>query len=153
MRTLTIILSLICINAIAGHITAEQVQELKIKADSGDDEAQCNLGCYYKYSSNASKDYIEAVRWFRKSAEKGNAYAQYYLGICYAFGEGVMKDQVEAYAYYNIGGITNELARMNRDDLEKKMTPAQIEAGIKRAKEIQKEIEARKNPKWWQITK
>jgi TPR repeat protein len=154
MRILNIILSLVCINAFAGFIpTAEEAKELRIKAESGDAEAQCDLGCYYKYSSNATKDYIEAVKWFRKSAEKGNAYAQYYLGICYAFGEGVMKDQVEAYAYYNIGGITNELARMNRDDLEKKMTASQIEAGVSRSKELQAEIEDMKKNKWWQIIK
>jgi len=152
MRLVALILSLVCINAFA-KVSEEELQETKNKADQGDSNAQCSLGLYYKFVSKP-KDIIEALKWFRKSAEQGDANGQYYLGNCYDFGEGVIKDQVEAYAYYNLSGITYELARMRRDELEKNLTPSQIEAGIKRAKEIQKEIDAIKNPPWWKkITK
>ena len=80
----------------------------------------------------------------KEQAEKGDAVAQCNLGVYYYKGEGVLKDLVEAYAYYNLAGITLEDARENRDNLEKEMTPSQREAGVKRSKELQAEIEARR---------
>ncbi|NBY42109.1 MAG: hypothetical protein EBQ49_02160, partial [Verrucomicrobia bacterium] len=77
-------------------------------------------------------------------AEQGYAEAQCDLGYCYDTGTGVLKDQVEAYAYYNLASITNEVAQKNRSVIEKTMTQSQIEAGQKRSKELQKEIETKK---------
>ena len=113
-------------------------------AEQGNLNAECFLGvCYYE-GEGVLKDSVEAVKWWRKAAEQGDEYAQSYLGLCYYNGNGVLKDHVEAYAYYNLAGITEEDARKNRDILEKEMTPAQLEAGLKRSKELQAAIEARK---------
>jgi len=88
------------------------------------------------------KNPVEAVKWYRKAAEQGNVDAQLNLGICYYRGEGVLRDHVEAYAYYNIAGITTELGRSKLNFLEQEISPIQVEAGQKRSKELQKEIEA-----------
>ena len=126
---------------------AEAAKWYRKSADQGNAYAQYNLGWYYANGKGVSKDLAEAVKWFRKSAEQGYAEAQYNLGVCYYNGEGVLKDLVEAYAYYNLAGITLEDARNNRDKLEKKMTPSQIEAGQKRSKELLALIEANKKAK------
>jgi len=83
------------------------------------------------------------VKWFRKSAEQGNPFGQLSLGICYERGAGTLKDKVEAYAYYNLASVTNEPAREMLNELEKEMTPSQIEAGQKRSKELLESIEGR----------
>jgi len=57
-----------------------------------DPQAQYNLGEKY-YDS---KDYAEAIKWFRKSAEQEHAKAQYKLGLMYYIGHGVMEDYSEA---------------------------------------------------------
>lgn len=112
-------------------------------AEQGFAEAQGRLGLCYSKGRGVLKNPEEAVKWYRKSAEQGLAEAQCNLGLCYANGDGVLKDTVEAYAYFNIAGITLELARKNRDNLEKRLTPSQLELGQRRSKELQKEIEAK----------
>jgi hypothetical protein len=66
---------------------------------------------------------VQAVSWYRKAAEQGHAKAQSNLGYSYANGKGVAKDEIEAYAYYNLAGITNEIARNNLAILGKGMSP------------------------------
>jgi predicted secreted protein len=55
----------------------------------------------------------------------------------------VAKDVIEAYAYLSLAGTTYELARGRLAALEKQMSGDQIVAGKKRAKELQKEIDAK----------
>jgi TPR repeat protein len=81
------------------------------KAESGDAMAQCELGdmyrklgwdngCFDSECSIHSKDYAEAVRWYRKAAEQGHAQSQYGLGLMYTFHWGVPKDDAEAVRWY-----------------------------------------------------
>jgi len=102
MRILTLILSLLCINAFA-KISPEKiayVEEIKQRAAKGDADAQNNLGSAYYNSDGLPKDYAEAVKWWRKSAEQGNADAQYNLGLAYYLGNGVTKDREQAEKWY-----------------------------------------------------
>jgi TPR repeat protein len=73
--------------------------------------------------------------------------AQTNLGVCYAKGEGATKDEIEAYAYWELAGMTIEVARKNLAILEKKMSQDARLLGQKRTKELQKEIEAKKAAK------
>jgi len=54
------------------------------------------LGDMYEYGKGAPKDYMKAVKWFRKAAEQGNANAQFDLGVMYFNGQGVPKNHTEA---------------------------------------------------------
>jgi TPR repeat protein len=58
--------------------------ELIKKAESFDSE--CSIH---------SKDYAEAVHWYRKAAEQGLAEAQWSLSVAYANGKSVPKDHAE----------------------------------------------------------
>ena len=74
--------------------------EYKAKAEQGDAEAQFNLGWCYDDGRGVAKDYVEAVKWYRKAAEQNFAPAQFNLGYCYANGQGVKKDKEEAVEWY-----------------------------------------------------
>jgi len=37
----------------------------------------------------SSKEYAEAIKWYRKAAEQGHAEAQHRLGFCYANAKGM----------------------------------------------------------------
>ena len=46
------------------------------------------------------KDYVEAVKWWRKAAEQGDVFAQYNLGLSYRNGCGVPEDDTEAVKWF-----------------------------------------------------
>ena len=112
-------------------------------AEQGDTLAQVNLGYCYEEGEGVSKSLVQAISWYRKAADQGVDYALHTLGNCYAEGKGVAKDEIEAHAYYNLAGATYERSREKLAVLEKQMTPDRIAAGKNRAKELQKEIDAK----------
>ena len=73
-----------------------ELEELTLKADNGDSEAQNNLGHIYYNGKGVKQDYVEAFKWYKKSAEQGNSTAQYNLAIMYLKGQGIEKDKEEA---------------------------------------------------------
>ena len=76
------------------------LSELKAKAETGDAEAQSNLGLAYYNGDGVGEDAVEAVKWFRLSAGQGHASGQNRLGVAYQYGKGVPKDVAEALAWY-----------------------------------------------------
>lgn len=101
MRLLTLILCLVSFNTYA--FTLQEFNDFKLKAEQGDVRAQVRLGFCYKngnYGKGVTKDFVEAVKWFRKAAEQGDAEGQWTLGDCYFEGSGVIKDQAEAVKWY-----------------------------------------------------
>ena len=73
----------------------------KALAEKGDPAAQVLLGYRYFDGFGMTKDFAEAVKWFRMAAEQGNADAEHNLGACYANGFGVPQDKTEAEKWYN----------------------------------------------------
>ena len=51
-------------------------------------------------SSEGTKDYEQAVKWFRKAADQGVDEAQYNLGLCYYAGLGVTQNYTSAVEYF-----------------------------------------------------
>ena len=83
-----------------------------------------------KYGAGVPENNIEAVKWYRLAAEQGYAEAQFNLGVMYKNGEGVIKDYVKAYIFLSVAGVQGfSIARDKANQLEKKMTPEQIERG------------------------
>ena len=78
----------------------ETFETLLKKAKRGDRNAQFELGEKYYTGKGVSKNYSEAVKWYRKSAEQGNASAQNNLGYCYGIGRGVSQNYQEAVRWY-----------------------------------------------------
>lgn len=79
---------------------SKECQNLLNKANNGDKYAQNNLGYCYGHGQGVRQDYVEAVKWYRRSAEQGCDTAQYNLGICYEYGQGVQQNYVEAVKWY-----------------------------------------------------
>ena len=97
-------------------------------AEQGNVTAQYNLGYIYEKGKGVPQDYKEAVRLYRLSAEQGDVDAQLKLGVSYGMGRGVPKDYALAHMWWNLSGSNgNKEAAENRDIVETKMTPQQIE--------------------------
>ena len=121
----------------------EAVKWYRKAAEQGNANAQTNLGTSFYTGEGVAKNQVEAVKWWRKAADQGDAAAQHNLGNSYYTGNGVVKNQVEAYAYYNLAGITIELAREKLNLLEKILPPEAVLRGQQRTMELQKEIETK----------
>jgi len=137
------------IGASAG-MTPDEVkkfEDYKAKAATGDAGAQSMVGLCYALELGVKQDMFQAFNWYRKSAEQGHAEGLHQAGLCYSKGWGVAKSGVEAYAYISLAAATNELARDNLASLETSISSAEVEAGKKRAVELQREIKSKMAPK------
>jgi TPR repeat protein len=113
-------------------------------AEQGDSLAQLRLGGCYFSGRGVGQDYVRALKWYILAAEQGDPAAQVAAGNHYVHGLGVAKDEVEAYAYYSLVAVPSEFAKKELTELEKGMTHDARLRGQQRAKELQKEIEAKK---------
>jgi len=78
----------------------QDFETLRMAAENGDPEAQCNLGNVYYLGEGTPQDCGEAAKWYRLAAEQGNVAAQNNLGVMYDEGEGVPQDDREAVKWY-----------------------------------------------------
>lgn len=78
----------------------QKADDLLVRAQTGDKEAQ------YKYARKLTSlhpgaaDYQKAIIWLQKSAEQGYVNAQNELGYWFHMGYGVAKDQKKAFSWY-----------------------------------------------------
>jgi len=108
------------------------IDSLRAKADSGEAQAQADLGAAYAKGEGVKQSYTEAAKWYLKAAEQGNPSAQNALGELYEAGQGVGKnsydeaakwyrraaDQGFASAQYNLAALYvmgNGVPRSNAD--------------------------------------
>ncbi len=121
-------------------------------AEQGNASAAFWVGMGHTLGSGAERDPVLAVTWYKKAAYGGHAFAQQVLANQYTTGNGIEKDLAEAYALYNLaitmgendGFGTVHFASKNLADLEKEMTPADIEKGKRRIGELKSLIQGRK---------
>jgi TPR repeat protein len=71
-------------------------------AQSGNAEAQNNLGFMHLKGVYVTMNYFEAIKWFRLAASKGYAAAQNNLGFVYENGLGLAIDYAEAAKWYKL---------------------------------------------------
>ena len=93
-----------------------------------DADTQNAWGNKFYYGQGVPQDYKEAVKWYRLSAEQGLAQAQNNLGLMYQNGRGVPQDYALAHMWFNLCGSSGDKDCVkNRNIVEEKMTPQQIE--------------------------
>jgi len=115
---------------------AAALREWTPLAERGDAVAQFNLGLMYYRGQGVRQDDKTALRWFRLAAEQGHAEAQLVLGAMYYGGYGVSQDYITAHMWANIAAVNgSEMASELRNAIAEEMTPAQIHAAQKRAKD------------------
>ena len=118
----------------------EAAKWYRLSVEQGYAQAQNNLGVVYDKGKGVSQDYKEAAKWYLLSAIQGYAQAQYNLGWMYAYGKGVTRNYVQAHKWWDILWASGDKeGRMNRDSLEKQMTPAQIAEAQRLAREWMEE--------------
>jgi TonB family protein len=109
----------------------ESVKWYRKSAEKGNSLSQYILGNMYFKGQGVPQDYKQTVKWWKISAEQGHQPSQYNLGNMYYKGMGVPKDYVMAYIYWNLASVTgDESAIKNRDIVEMKMTPSQLEKAL-----------------------
>ena len=69
---------------------------LRNRADSGDSQAQAQLGLVYATGTGVERDDKEAFAWYSKAAAQANVEGIYAIGEFYATGRGVGLNYVEA---------------------------------------------------------
>ena len=115
---------------------AAEVAIVRPLAEKGLPFAQFNLGVLYDQGKGVPQDNALAMQWYRKAAEQGLPQAQINLGIMYEQGQGVKPDYAQAYFWYALADTQGDSqAPQAKQDLAKKMTPAQIEDVERRVKE------------------
>ena len=80
--------------------SVSSINDLVKKAESGDPEAQFQLGRAYEDGKDVAQDDESAANWYRKAADQGNASAANSLGVMYSRGHGVPRDKQEAFRWY-----------------------------------------------------
>ena len=77
------------------------LNELLVQAESGNAEAQHELGIRYREGTTVSKDPANALKWFRKAADQGYAESELILGWSYREGRlGLEKDPQAAVNWF-----------------------------------------------------
>ena len=116
--------------------SAQELADLRARAEAGDADAQLSLGLMYQWGRGVTPDGAEAVRWYRLAAEQGYAAAHYALGIAYFTGRGVLEDYVIAHMWLNLAAATgHESARRSREAVAANMTREQIAEAQAQARE------------------
>jgi TPR repeat protein len=93
--------------------------------------AQFFLGVLYAEGRGVLQDYGTARQWYERAAAQGEAMAQFNLGLLYAEGRGVPQNSVHAWMWYSLAAAHStddqpKLAADPRDEITRRMTPAQI---------------------------
>ena len=73
---------------------------LRPLAESGDADAQFNMGILHDTGQGVPQDYREAARWYAAASGQSHSTAQYNLGLLYFEGKGVERDQAKALDLY-----------------------------------------------------
>jgi TPR repeat protein len=96
-------------------------------AEQGFAYAENNLGAMYYEGTGVTQNYETALKWYRLASEQGDADSQNNLGFMYQSGEGVAPDNLQAYMWLSLGALNgDEEAVINKDNLAKQMTPADM---------------------------
>lgn len=94
------------------------VVKCKKAAEQGNAMAQNTLGFLFLNGQGVTRDYNEAVKWFRLAAEQCYSEAQYNLAIMYKLGQGVEQNDTEVIKWFQAaaeqghGNAQNLLADM-----------------------------------------
>ena len=76
------------------------IDDCRVKAEQGNDQAQYVLGQMYAIGKQVPQDYKESLKWHKLAAEQGNVEYQHILGVMYHKGQGVPQNFKEAVKWY-----------------------------------------------------
>ena len=68
------------------------INDLLLKAEQGDTNAQLQLGLYYKELDKTKENLQKAFFWFKKASKSREPLACFNLAECYTYGYGVQEN-------------------------------------------------------------
>lgn len=84
------------------------------KANTGDVDAQFEIGSFYYQGFGVTQSYENSAKWFLKAAKAGNLKAQHNLGNAYRVGKGVVLNKKKAFFWFNKAANQNSgLSQLN----------------------------------------
>jgi TPR repeat protein len=113
-------------------LPAEQVHEALLDcqqlAQSGDAQAQFELGEFHYRDTPLPRDLRQAQYWFEQASLQGHAQAQFYLGMMFFNGEGVPANKVQAFIVLKMAAINgSEEALDAADRVAEQMSQSEVE--------------------------
>ncbi|KAF9930951.1 hypothetical protein FBU30_011060 [Linnemannia zychae] len=86
---------------LSAHLTSDDFQKLMAQAKANNMLAQVTLGnMYLEGDSSVTKDYQQAMYWFRKAADQGDPIGQRKVGYLYDNGLGIPRNEPLAIEWY-----------------------------------------------------
>jgi TPR repeat protein len=99
-RYIFIVAFIVLIVGCATHPSPRNMTNIKQKAESGDVNAQAELGFSYQYGDGVEKNPIEALKWNLMAANQGSPMAQHNLAVMYDEGVDIPENNTEAIKWY-----------------------------------------------------
>jgi hypothetical protein len=118
---------------------ATALREWQPLAESGNRDAQFNLGLLYENGLGVARDDASALAWYRRAAERGDAGAQYNVGEFYAFGRGVAPNDVLAVAWITVAEESGAPKTDLLDTLRRHMSPSHLEEAKRLAEDVRRQ--------------
>ena len=95
------LVAMIALALSVGFASAQDIRQIREKADKGDAYSQYLMGYSYNNGINGAViDYVQARSWFKRAAGNGFAAAAYFMGWYYFYGAGVTKNYNEALKWF-----------------------------------------------------
>lgn len=111
-----------------GFASAQDIQQIREKADKGDAYSQYLMGYSYNNGVNgANQDLAQARSWFIKAANNGFGAAAFFMGWYYYYGEGVAQNMGEALKWYT------KAAELGMSEAKSMIAACKYNAGYKSA--------------------
>lgn len=98
-------------------------------AESGDMQAQFEMGELYYHGERAERDLQQALKWYEQASVQGHPDAQYRLGLMHIDGEGVERNLPQAYIILKMAAVNGQDAAMDASDrLTEQMSDEEVAA-------------------------
>jgi TPR repeat protein len=120
--------------------TQAAINDLQVRAESGDARAQFEFGLCFENGSGVPRDPATALDWYFRAAAQGVAEAQFKVGLlsqrrALTSVNGIASEaMVEAYKWYKVAAVAGDRnAREHRDWAALRMNRPEVEEGNRRA--------------------
>lgn len=117
-----------CTLNVAPEVLPQALEACKQVAETGDMEAEYELGEFYYQSKTSEADRAQALHWYQRASLQGHAQAQYRLGSMYFHGEGVPANNIQAFIVLKMAAVNGaEEALDTADQVSEQMPTEQRE--------------------------
>lgn len=103
-------------NRVDDESLALALEACRNAAETGDLQAQYEMGEFFYQGERVERDIDKALEWFERASIQGHPRAQYQLGLMHYQGEGVTRNLPQAYIILKMSAVNGEEAAMDASD-------------------------------------